>query len=217
MPPHYGPPIQHTVRVMNSKMHVVLLVSLATVFVGSGYEPRDRFTWFLEVVPAIIGLALLLYTYPRFQFTTLVYVLVWLHCAVLMVGGKYTYGENPLFEYLKEIFGWTRNNYDKLGHIMQGVSPALICRELFIRRNVVNGKKWTFFLSAAVPLAFAGLYEIFEWLMAVINGEKAEAFLGTQGYFWDTQTDLFFCLIASILTLLFFAGWHDREITKTSE
>ena len=197
-----------------SALHLALLVSLAAVFAWSGYEPRDRFTWFLEVVPAIIGLAILLYTYPRFQFTTLVYVLVWLHCSVLMVGGKYTYGENPLFGYLKDLFGWTRNNYDKLGHIMQGVSPALICRELFIRRNVVNGGKWIFFLSVAVPLAFAGLYEIFEWLMAVVNGEKAEAFLGTQGYFWDTQTDLFFCMIASTITLLIFADWHDQQIAK---
>jgi putative membrane protein len=200
-----------------SALHLALLVNLAAVFAWSGYEPRDRFTWFLEVVPAIIGLAILLYTYPRFQFTTMVYVLVWIHCAVLMIGGKYTYAANPLFEYLEDVFGWTRNNHDKLGHVMQGVSPALICRELFIRRNVVNGKKWIFFLSVAVPLAFAGLYEIFEWLMAVINGEKAEAFLGTQGYFWDTQTDLFFCLIASIFTLLLFALWHDREITKISE
>jgi len=195
-----------------TNFHIFLLVSLGAIFVWSGYEPRDRFTWFLEVIPAILGLAVLFYTFPRFQFTNIVYVLVWLHCIVLMVGGKYTYGQNPLFEYFKEIFDWERNNYDKLGHIIQGVSPALISREIFIRREVVNGKRWTFFLSVAVPLAFAALYEVFEWLMAVINGEKTEAFLGTQGYFWDTQTDLFYCLIASIAALILLSRWHNSQL-----
>jgi putative membrane protein len=195
-----------------TNFHIFLLVSLGAIFVWSGYEPRDRFTWFLEVIPAILGLAVLFYTFPRFQFTNIVYVLVWLHCIILMVGGKYTYGQNPLFEYFKEIFGWTRNNYDKLGHIIQGVSPALISREIFIRREVVNGGGWTFFLSVAVPLAFAALYEVFEWLMAVINGGKVEAFLGTQGYFWDTQTDLFACLIASVAALLLLSRWHDAQL-----
>lgn len=197
-----------------TNFHIFLLVSLAVIFVWSGYEPRDRFTWFLEVLPAILGLAVLFYTFGRFQFSNIVYVLVWIHCVILMVGGKYTYGQNPLFEYFKEIFGWTRNNYDKLGHIIQGVSPALISREIFIRREVVNGKRWTFFLAVAVPLAFAALYEIFEWLMAVINGEKTEAFLGTQGYFWDTQTDLFYCMIASIAALLLLSKWHDAELRR---
>jgi putative membrane protein len=195
-----------------TSFHIFLLVSLGAIFVWSGYDPRDRFTWFLEIVPAVLGLAVLFYTFPRFQFTNIVYILVWLHCVILMVGGKYTYGQNPLFEYFKEIFGWTRNNYDKLGHVIQGVSPALIAREIFIRREVVNGKGWTFFLSVAVPLAFAALYEIFEWLMAVLNGEKTEAFLGTQGYFWDTQTDLFYCLIASITALILLARWHDAQL-----
>jgi putative membrane protein len=197
-----------------TNFHIFLLVSLAAIFVWSGCEPRDRFTWFLEIVPAILGLAVLFYTFPRFQFSNIVYVLVWIHCVILMVGGKYTYGQNPLFEYFKEIFGWTRNNYDKLGHVIQGVSPALISREIFIRREVVSGKRWTFFLSVAVPLAFAALYEIFEWLMAALNGEKTEAFLGTQGYFWDTQTDLFYCLIASIAALILLSRRHDAELGK---
>jgi putative membrane protein len=197
-----------------ANFHIFLLVSLGAIFIWSGYDPRDRFTWFLEIVPAILGLAVLFYTFPRFQFTNIVYILVWLHCVILMVGGKYTYAQNPLFEYLKEIFGWTRNNYDKLGHLIQGVSPALISREIFIRRDVVDGKGWTFFLSVAVPLAFAALYEIFEWMMAVLNGEKTEAFLGTQGYFWDTQTDLFYCLIASIAALILLSRWHDAGLRR---
>jgi putative membrane protein len=198
-----------------NRFHVFLLVSLGVVFAWSGYKPRDYFTWFLEVFPAILGVGILLYTYPRFRFTNLVYVLVWIHCAILMVGGKYTYGQNPLFEYFKEIFGWTRNNYDKLGHVIQGVSPALIAREVFVRREVVNGNGWTFFLSVAVPLAFAALYEVIEWLMAVLNGEKTEAFLGTQGYFWDTQTDLFACLVASIAALVLLGRWHDAQMEQS--
>jgi putative membrane protein len=201
-----------------SNFHWFLLVSLTVIFVWSGYEPRDRFTWFLEIVPAVLGLAVLFYTFPSFRFTNLVYFLVFLHCVVLAVGGKYTYGENPLFEYFKEIFGWTRNNYDKLGHIAQGFVPALISREVFIRREAVNGRGYTFFLSVAVPLAFAALYEIFEWLVAVANGgEKVEAFLGTQGYFWDTQTDLFACLIASIAALLLLGRRHDAQIKELGE
>ena len=201
-----------------SNFHAFLLVSLAGVFVWSGYAPRDRFTWFLEIIPAILGLAVLFYVFPRFRFTNLVYALVWFHCVVLMVGGKYTYGEMPLFEYFKEVFGWTRNNYDKLGHVVQGFVPALICREVFIRREAVNGKGYTFFLAVAVPLAFAALYEIFEWLVAVANGgEKVEAFLGTQGYFWDTQTDLFACLTASIAALLLLGRRHDAQLRELEE
>lgn len=195
-----------------NRFHIFLLVSLGAVFAWSAYQPRDYFTWFLEVFPAIIGVTIFLYTYPRFRFTNLVYVLVWIHCAILMVGGKYTYAQNPLFEYFKEIFDWHRNNYDKLGHVIQGVSPALIAREVFIRREVVSGKGWTFFLSVAVPLAFAALYEIIEWLVAAINGEKTEAFLGTQGYFWDTQTDMFACLVASIAALVLLGRWHDAQM-----
>jgi putative membrane protein len=195
-------------------LHIFLLVILSGIFAWSAYEPRDYFTWFLEVFPALLGVGILLYVYPRFQFTNLVYILVLIHCIILMVGGKYTYAQNPLFEYFKEIFGWQRNNYDKLGHIIQGVSPALIAREVFIRRKVVNGNRWTFFLSISVTLAFAALYEIIEWLMAVFNGEKVEAFLGTQGYFWDTQTDLFACLVASIIALLLLSRWHDAQIRE---
>lgn len=195
-----------------NRLHLFLLVVLLIVFVWSGYEPLDRFTWYLEVFPAVLGVGILLYVYPRFRFTNLVYVLVLIHCVILMVGGKYTYAQNPLFEYLKELFGWTRNNYDKLGHVIQGASPALIAREIFVRRRVVSGKGWTFFMSVAVPLAFAALYEIIEWLTAVVNGEKAEAFLGTQGYFWDTQTDMFACLIASVAALALLGRWHDRQM-----
>ncbi len=198
----------------SSKFHILLLVSLFLILIWSAINPHDYFTWFLEVFPALIGVAILAYTYRRFRFTNLVYVLVLLHCIVLIAGGKYTYALNPLFEYFKELFGWTRNNYDKLGHFMQGFTPALISRELFIRRRAVDGKGYTFFLSIAVPLAFAALYEIFEWLMAIVNGEKVESFLGTQGYFWDTQTDLFMCLVGSIIALLLLTKLHDRQIAE---
>jgi len=204
-------------KISAGKFHLLLLVSLFLILIWSAINPRDYFTWFLEVLPVLIGVAILIYTYRRFRFTNLVYILIWLHCIVLIIGGKYTYAQNPLFEYFKEIFGWTRNNYDKLGHFIQGFTPALISRELFIRRRAVNGKGYTFSLSVAVPLAFAALYEIFEWLMAIVSGEKVEGFLGTQGYFWDTQTDLFMCLVGSFIALIFLGNLHDRQIAETDK
>jgi putative membrane protein len=129
-----------------------------------------------------------------------------------MVGAKYTYAEVPLFDYFKEVFGWTRNNYDKVGHFMQGFSPALIAREVFIRQNIVNGNGWTLFLAVAVPLAFSAFYEFVDWWVAAATGDSAEAFLGTQGYQWDTQTDMFMCLVGSIASLVIFKRLQDKQM-----
>jgi putative membrane protein len=197
-----------------SKLHIFLLISLFAVLVWSAIKPHDYFTWFLEVLPAFLAVGILAFFYNRFRFTDLVYVVVWLHCIVLMVGAKYTYAEVPLGYYVSDLFGWSRNNYDKVGHFMQGFSPALIAREVFIRKNIVNGKWWTFFLSVAVPLAFSAFYEFVEWWVAVATGDSAESFLGTQGYQWDTQTDMFMCMTGSILALLFLSRWQDKEIGK---
>jgi len=198
-----------------SRYHIFLLVSLFSVLVWSGVKPHDYFTWFLEVLPALIAVAIFAFFYNRFRFTNLVYTIVWFHCIILIVGGKYTYAEMPLFDYFKEVFGWTRNNYDKVGHFMQGFSPALITREVFIRQEIINGKWWTFFLSVAVPLAFSAFYEFVEWWVAVATGDSAEAFLGTQGYQWDTQTDMFMCFIGSILALIFLSKLQDRQMKKS--
>ena len=200
-----------------SKLHIFLLVSLFGVLIWSAIKPHDYFTWFLEVLPAILAVAIFAFYYNRFRFTNLVYVIVWFHCIVLIVGGKYTYAEMPLFDYFKEAFGWTRNNYDKVGHFMQGFSPALITREVFIRKNIVDGKWWTFFLALCVPLAFSAFYELVEWWVAVAIGDSAESFLGTQGYQWDTQTDMFMCMMGSILALLFLSHWQNKELSKLSK
>ena len=199
-----------------SRFHTFLLVSLFGVLIWSAIKPHDYFTWFLEVLPALIAVGIFAFFYNRFRFTNLVYAIVWFHCIVLMVGAKYTYAEVPLFDYIGNLFGWTRNNYDKVGHFMQGFSPALITREVFIRKNIVNGNGWTYFLSVAVPLAFSAFYEFVEWVVAVATGDSAEAFLGTQGYQWDTQTDMFMCLCGSILALIFLSRVQDAQLTKNN-
>ena len=195
-----------------SKFHIFLLVSLFLILVWSAIKPHDYFTWFLEVLPALLAVAIFAFTFRHFRFTNLVYTVVWFHCIVLIVGGKYTYAEMPLFDYIGKIFGWTRNNYDKVGHFLQGFSPALIVREVFIRRNIVNGKWWTYFMAVAVPLAFSAFYEFVEWWVAVATGDSAEAFLGTQGYVWDTQTDMFMCFIGSVLALILLRGVQDKQL-----
>lgn len=197
-----------------SRLHIFLLVSLFAVLVWSAIKPHDYFTWFLEVLPALLVVCILAFFYNRFRFTDLVYVTVWLHCIVLLIGAKYTYAEVPLGYYVSDLFGWSRNNYDKVGHFMQGFSPALIAREVFIKKRVVNGKWWTYFLSVAVPLAFSAFYEFVEWWVAAATGDSAESFLGTQGYQWDTQTDMFMCMSGSILALLFLSSRQNKELGK---
>ncbi len=194
------------------KFHIFLLGSLLLVLVWSAIKPHDYFTWFLEVLPALLAVSIFALIFKKFRFTNLVYTIVWFHCIVLMVGGKYTYAEVPLFDYFKEVFGLARNNYDKVGHFMQGFSPALIVREVFIRQEIVNGKWWTYFLAVAVPLAFSASYEFVEWWVAVATDDSAEAFLGTQGYVWDTQTDMFMCFIGSILSLFLLSGRQNRQM-----
>ncbi|MGI8786517.1 MAG: DUF2238 domain-containing protein [Pyrinomonadaceae bacterium] len=195
-----------------SRFHIFLLVSLFGVLVWSAIKPHDYFTWILEVFPALLAVAILAFFYNRFRFTNLVYSIVWFHCIVLMVGGKYTYAEMPMFDYIDKIFGLTRNNYDKIGHFMQGFSPALIVREVFIRRKIVNGNGWVYFLAIAVPLAFSAFYEFVEWWVSVLSGSAGDSFLGTQGYIWDTQTDMFACFVGSIVSLLLLHNLQNKQI-----
>ncbi|MFH0256673.1 DUF2238 domain-containing protein [Vibrio rumoiensis] len=188
---------------------VLWALVFVVTFVWSALDPKDTFTWFLEVLPALIGAALLLFTYQRFKLTSLLYFFILIHCIILMVGGHYTYAEVPLFDHL---FGATRNNYDKLGHFAQGFVPALIARELLLRLNIVNGKAWMNLFAVSVCLAFSAFYELIEWWVAVATGENAEAFLGTQGYVWDTQSDMAFALFGAITCLIVMAKWHDRQL-----
>ncbi len=180
-----------------------------TVLVWSGINPKDPFTWLLEVAPAVIGAVLLALTYNSFRLTPLLYAFILAHCVVLMVGGHYTYAEVPFFEGL---FGAERNNYDKLGHFFQGFVPALLAREILIRKNIVNGTVWRNIIIVSICLAFSAFYELLEWWVALATGEDAEAFLGTQGYAWDTQSDMGFALIGAILSLFIFSKSHDKQL-----
>ena len=193
-------------------MKALWLTIYVVVLVWSGIGPKDTFTWILEVAPAIIGLVIMAATYKRFPLTPLLYTLILIHCMILMVGGHYTYAEVPLFETLKPVFGFERNNFDKLGHFAQGFVPAILAREIFIRKAVVALPAWRNFLIVSVCLAFSAAYELIEWAVALLTGESAEAFLGTQGYIWDTQTDMAFALLGAMSALLLLAKYHDRQL-----
>jgi len=190
------------------------IATFAAVFLWSAIGPRDRLTWVLEVLPAVVGAGVLAVTYRRFRFTPLVYVLILVHCIILMVGGHYTYAEVPAFDVLADVMGSSRNNYDKLGHFAQGFVPALIAREILIRRHVVSTAAWRNFFIVCFCLAFSAFYELIEWWVAVATGEGAEAFLGTQGYVWDTQSDMAVALAGAIAALVLLGRMHDRQIEK---
>lgn len=202
---------------MESKSYHLLFVAVFfVVLIWSAINPHDYTTLFLEIFPALIGLTVLIFTYSKFQFTTFVYFLILCHAIILCAGGKYTYALNPLFEWVKDFLHSERNNYDKLGHFAQGFIPAVIVRELFIRLNVFNKKKWIFFCSVSVIVFISACYEFIEWWTALLIGGEADSFLGTQGYVWDTQSDMFFALIGSLTALIFFSRFHDRMIDKIS-
>jgi len=188
------------------------LALFLAVLVWSAIDPKDVFTWFLEVLPALIGLVVLAVTYKTFPLTPLVYTLILIHSIVLMVGGHYTYAEVPLFDHIADFFESTRNNYDKVGHFMQGFAPAMVTREILIRKNVINGKGWMNFFIVCFVLAFSAFYELIEWGVALMSKEAAESFLGTQGYVWDTQSDMGWALFGAILALVVLSKYHDREL-----
>ena len=193
------------------------LVIFFTTLVWSGIAPKDYLTWVLEVAPAVIGFFVLLATRDSFPLTRLTYFLVLFHCVVLMVGGHYTYAEVPLFDWLRDWFDLERNNYDKVGHFVQGFVPAIIAREILIRKQVVSGKGWLEFIIVSVCLAISAFYELIEWWVALMSGESAEAFLGTQGYIWDTQSDMMYALTGAIMALLLLSRWHDKELNRYEE
>ncbi len=191
---------------------LVLLGIICLVLVWSGISPHDRFTWVLEVLPVILGIPVLIYLYPRFRFTPLVYGLIALHAVILMVGGKYTYAEVPFGYWMKDAFGFARNHYDRIGHFAQGFIPAMVAREILIRKSPLRGSRWLPFMVVCFCLAFSALYELIEFWTALATGEAAEAFLGTQGDPWDTQWDMMLALIGAITALLLLGRWHDRQL-----
>ena len=190
----------------------IWLAVFVTVLIWSGIAPKSYLTWFLEVIPALIGLVVLAITYAKFPLSRLTYAFILLHCCVLMVGGHYTYAQVPLFVTFADWFGWSRNHYDKVGHFVRGFVPACIARELLLRLNVVKNERWRCVFVVSFCLAFSAFYEMIEWWTALAIGEDAEAFLGTQGYVWDTQSDMFMALIGSIVFLIFFRNWQDLSI-----
>ncbi len=195
-------------------MRIAWIAVFLGVLIWSGIGPKDYLTWGLEVSPAVMGGVILWATRERFPLTTLTYVLVLIHCVILMVGGHYTYAEVPLGEWFREAFDGTRNNYDKLGHFVQGFVPAIIARELMIRLDVFNSVRWRNFFIVSFCLGFSAFYELIEWWVALLSEEAAASFLGTQGYAWDTQSDMGWALFGAVLALLLLSRRHDRQLRE---
>lgn len=214
---------------------VVFLGALGPVLAWSVIRPHDLFTWFLEVVPVLIGVPLIVALRRRFPLSTLLLVLVWLHCVVLIVGGHYTYARVPLGDWAMQWFGWTRNNYDKVGHFAQGFVPAILAREILLRTSPLGAarrgsvaagdvgdhlrgdgraSRWLPLLVVSVCLAFSALYELIEWWVALATGAAADDFLGTQGYAWDTQSDMAWALVGAVASLALLSRGHDRSMAR---
>ena len=194
------------------RFRIALLAIVAAVFVWSGWAPKDRLTWVLEVFPVVIAVPLLVVTRRRFPLTNLTYALIAVHSIILMVGGRYTYAEVPLFNWIRDVLHLARNHYDRVGHLAQGFIPAIVAREILIRRSVISSRGWLFFLVTCIGLATSAVYELIEWGAAAATGEAADAFLGTQGDPWDTQKDMLLAGFGAIASQLALAKIHDRQI-----
>lgn len=192
----------------------ILLTLFVVVFIWSGIQPKEMFTWVLEVFPAIGGAVILILTRKSFPFTPLVYTLIFIHACILCVGGHYTYAEVPAFDWLKEAFHHSRNNYDKVGHFAQGFVPALIIRELFIRKEVVTKSGWLNFIVVCICMAISAAYELLEWFVSLFSEEAGDSFLGTQGYVWDTQSDMLYATIGAITALILLSSVQNKQIKQ---
>jgi putative membrane protein len=198
-------------------MRYLWLIIFFSTLLWSGIQPKDYPTWMLEVLPAVVGFAVLAATRNHFPLTPLAYLLILVHCIILMVGGHYTYAEVPLFDWIRDGLGLERNNYDKVGHFVQGFVPAIVAREILVRNAIVAGKGWMSFIIVCVCLAISAFYELIEWWVAILSDEAAEAFLGTQGYVWDTQSDMMYALVGAIMALLLLSRVHDKQICRYEE
>ena len=194
------------------RMKVLWLATYFTALLWSVVQPHDYFTWILEAAPALIGLGILAATHHRFPLTPILYTLILIHCLILFLGAHYSYAEVNTFKFVRDFFGWQRNNYDKLGHFAQGFVPAILAREILMRNSVVNGRRWLNLIVISICLAFSALYELFEWGVAVATGSSADSFLGTQGYIWDTQSDMAMALMGAVAALVILSKAHDRQL-----
>lgn len=193
------------------KLKYILLIFTVIATLLSYIGAKETFTWWLEALPVFVGI-LALFIFRKFQLTNLVYVVIFIHFLVLLLGAHYTYAKVPGFSWMNTILGGTRNNYDKIGHFIQGFSPALIAREILIRKEVLNKKSWLFFIVIAIVGAISGFYELIEWWVSLFSGDSGDSFLGTQGYIWDTQTDIFMAFVGGIVALVFFSKLQDKKI-----
>ena len=195
-----------------NRFTIFLLAAVLGTLVSSGIAPKDRMTWWLEVVPALLGLVVLIAVRRRFRFTPLVQTFIALHMILLAVGGHYTYAEVPLGLWVRDALDLGRNHYDRLGHLAQGFVPALIAREIIVRRKIIPARCWTAFFVVCTAMAVSALYELVEWLSAEVYGKNADAFLGGQGDIWDTQKDMACALVGAICAVVLVAPWHDRQL-----
>ncbi|MBT8064211.1 MAG: DUF2238 domain-containing protein [Gammaproteobacteria bacterium] len=198
------------------KLNIAWLTLFFGVLAWSAWNPHDYPTWWLEVLPAILALLILAATRKRFPLTPLAYWLILFHAVVLMIGGHYTYAEVPLGDWVRDLTDGSRNNYDKLGHFVQGFVPAIVAREILIRFEVVGRRGWLSLIVVCICLAFSAFYELIEWWVALLSDEAAESFLGTQGYVWDTQSDMFLALLGAILALVLLSRFHDRQLAHVA-
>lgn len=196
------------------KLKLILIALFLVGLVASAIQPHDYFTWFLEVIPAVIGLTALISTHHKFQFTTLTYLFILIHSYILFVGGHYTYAEVPLFDWVRDAFHQSRNNYDKVGHFAQGFIPAMIIRELLYRLDVVKKGAWLSFVTISICAAISAFYELIEWFVAISTGDSSNSFLGTQGDIWDTQSDMLWATIGALVMVVLFSKIQDSEIAK---
>ena len=196
------------------KFIYLLLFVFFSTFLWSIIEPKESFTCFLEIFPALLGVLILALTYKKFRFTNFTYFMILLHCIILFIGGHYTYAEVPLFDTIREIFHQTRNNYDKVGHFAQGLIPALIIRELFIRKKVISNKSFFNFIIVSICLAISAAYEWIEWGVSIATGDQGDSFLGTQGDIWDTQSDMLFATMGAFIGLLVFSKIQDKQLKE---
>jgi putative membrane protein len=195
-------------------LHIFMLAALVLISLWSLIGCFDLFTWALAAFPAVIGLVILILVYRKFRFTSLVYFLIWLHAVILLIGAHYTYARMPLFNWLRDTFELSRNHYDRLGHVAQGFVPAMIARELLLRKSLLQKGKWLFFIVVCICLAVSAFYELLEWTAAVISAEASRSFLGLQGDNWDTQKDMALCLAGAVAALLLLGKSHDRRLEK---
>jgi putative membrane protein len=198
----------------NQVLPLVLLALVVAALVVSAISPTDRLTWWLEALPVLIGVPLMVVTARRFPLTSLLYVLIACHALVLILGAHYTYAKVPLGDWVREAFGLMRNPYDRLGHLVQGFVPAIIAREILLRKSPLTRGGWLFFIVTSICVAFSACFELFEWLVAVIGGGSSEQYLATQGDEWDTQWDMFCALVGALASQSALARIHDRALAR---